>query len=141
MIKVYLSHHIRGPEGENSTPASREANKQAARFMAMLLRKMYPELDIYVPAEHDQVVEYLYTKGYVNARQIIEADCVIISDCKFVIVYNQYSKVSEGMHIEIDHCMYSQIPFIVVNGDGLDEKANDDIRGLISFFEKESKDE
>jgi len=133
-ITAYMSHHIRGPEGDKATMETIEANNKAARLMGAKIRELIPELDLYVPGDQDQVIMYLCKKGYVTTEQILEADCVIISQCKFMIVFNRYDSISGGMQTEVDHCMYNCIPFIYITD--LNERELAGLRDLVKHFQE-----
>lgn len=139
MTRAYLSHPIRGPKGASATAEEIESNNKDARFMGLMLRELFPELELYVPGDQDQCITYLYLKGYVTTAQILEADCSIIDGCDFMIMFDPFGHVSEGMHHEMDHCLYTSTPFIHMRN-GLDEKVRVDINGLINYFE-DKKDE
>ena len=54
-------------------------------------------------------------------EQILDIDCEIISRCSFLIVYSPDDYISKGMQIEVDHCVFNNIP-VIAAVDGNDEQ-------------------
>jgi hypothetical protein len=66
-------------------------------------------IDLYVPAEHDEMITHLYRDGRLSEEDILWADCQIIKDCHCMFIYN-WSGISNGMQVEIDFCKKHNIP-------------------------------
>lgn len=101
-MKAYLSHCIRGIKGETATMDDMRHNCEAAIGYGNMLRKNMPELDLYIPAEHEDFVQRVYEAGWITVEQILDVDCSIISTKDIVIVYNPEG-ISPGMRVEIDY--------------------------------------
>jgi len=110
MLRAYLSHPIRGPKGEDATPEDMAANNQAAIRFADTIRLFFPNLDLYVPAEHDEVLAILYQKGDITINQLLEADCEALAKRDFLLVYAPGGLVSSGMSKEIEFAETHNIP-------------------------------
>lgn len=116
MIKLYLSHCIRGKDGIAATDEQMAANCQRAIDFANRLRNtvLNPDEEIYVPAEHDLFVAKAYRMGILDESDILKVDCDIIDDCDGVVVYDT-GHISRGMEIEIRHAIASGIPVIYLS--------------------------
>lgn len=139
-ISAYMSHHIRGPNGDEATPEEVEVNIQAAKEMGQIIREAFPELDLYVPGDQDQALTFLLDEKYITVEQILEADCSIIDQRDFMIMYSQYDNISGGMHHEMNHCLMSNPTKPFISMAALDEKAKYEISGLIAYFNLRSED-
>ena len=113
-MKIYLSHAMRGkPNFALNTPKHNE-NCEAAMKIAEQLRKMFPKLYIYVPAESEPFVGAAYKKRYLNIEQILELDCIIVDQCDVVIVYiPEGDELQGGRKIEYDHAVATNKPVCI----------------------------
>lgn len=117
-IRAYCSHSIRGKYGDAATNEQMEANNQKAIDFGKQLATEFPNIDFYVPGEHDEFVLIAYQKGYLTEKQILGVDCDIVSRCNFLVVLSPDDYISKGMKIEIDYAVENNIPVIVaVDGD------------------------
>jgi len=108
--RVYLSHFIRGKSGKNATPEEMKTNCDAALEWAAELRKKFPMIDFYVPAEHEDFVSLAYSRNMLTEDQILAIDCSIIDRCDAVIFNNIDGYMSRGMLIERNHASSRRIP-------------------------------
>lgn len=120
--KIYMSHSIRGKLGKDATPESMAENNKLAHLAAVLIRCVLPEVHLYVPGEHDEVISLLYQSGRISEEAILWADCSIIETCKLLLAWAPDGYVSRGMEVEIDWAIDREIKVIMV----------EDIEGLIS---------
>jgi len=111
-IRAYVSHSIRGKFGKDATFEQMEANNKKAIGFGKELVKEFPNIDFYVPADHDEFVLEAYKRGYVGEKEVLDVDCVIISKCNFIVVFSPDDYISKGMQIEIDHAVFNKIPVI-----------------------------
>lgn len=97
-IKIYVSHTISNggkiPESEWSE------NCRKVIDWVNELRKEFPEVNFYVPAESEPFVHNAFTGKYLNYNQIIEIDCMIISECDGALFYAP-DGFSTGMNLEL----------------------------------------
>lgn len=114
MIKVYLSHSIRGKFGADATDEQMKINCDKAIAFTSLLRKKFPELDIYCPAEHDLFIVIAYRKKYLSEKQILDVDCEIVKNCDVLFVYCPDGYLSRGMMIEIQYAQKNDIPVLIL---------------------------
>lgn len=72
---LYMSHSIFGDNGDifcNCEKATRVANK---------IRKTFPEIKVYCPAESELVLWTLRDMGVLGTEDILSADCKILRAC------------------------------------------------------------
>ncbi len=124
-MRIYVSHPIRGKNGDAATEEEKQANCEAAIKWADLLRMnlglratqgggLYlgghwlTHRDwIYVPAEHEEFIGRAYGKGYLTEEQILDIDCEILKECDLLVVLGE---PSTGMRVEIGHAKSLNIP-------------------------------
>jgi len=120
-IRAYVSHSIRGKFGSAATNEQMEANNQKAISFGKQLAKEFSGISFYIPGEHDEFVLIAYQKGDLTETQILDIDCDIVSRCNFLVVYSPDDYISKGMQIEIDHCVFNNIPVISAIDGSYDE--------------------
>ncbi len=69
---IYVSHPIRGSNGDI------EGNCKKAAAAARRLRRVFPEVDFYVPAEHDLTLQVLTADDRLTIDDIMYADLKIL---------------------------------------------------------------
>jgi len=117
-IRAYVSHCIAGKHGWKATRKQKEANINKAIIFGKQLIKEFPNIDFYIPGEHDEFVLIAFDKKYLTGEQILDVDCDIVSKCNFLVVFAPDDYISKGMQIEIDYAVDNNIPVIVaVDGD------------------------
>ena len=104
--RIYVSHSIRGKFGKDATREQMAENCRKAIRFGKYLKECFPEVDWYVPADHDEFVAIAYKKNYLTERQILDVDCTLIKDenCKGVMFYMPDDYLSGGMTIEHTCC-------------------------------------
>ena len=113
-IRAYVGHSICGKMGKDATDEYMKANNQKAINFGHELRRFFGNVEFYVPADHDEFVMIAYRKDYVSIPEILDVDCIILSDCNFMIAYSPDGYISHGMQVEIDHANKSGIPVLVI---------------------------
>lgn len=103
VVTAYLSHPIRGKDGSAATQETIGENNTKAIKIAAKLRQEIPGLEIYCPAEHDQVLSILYRKKQISIENLLAADCDIVEEKDLLLIYVPDEYVSSGMRQEIDH--------------------------------------
>ena len=120
VFRIYLSHYIRGPKGNEATQKDIAENiaKHIAigtEIKAWLIdwEKMdgFPKCDLYIPAEHDEFVQIAYNKSYIKEEQILDVDCNIIRKCSLLIAWGDPSR-STGMTVEVEYAGRIGIPIL-----------------------------
>ena len=111
-IRAYITHSIRGKFGHDATLEQMEVNNQKAIDFGIILRKEFPNINFYIPGDHDEFVTIAFVKNYLTEKQILDVDCDIVSKCNFLTVFAPDDYISRGMQIEIDHAVKSNIPII-----------------------------
>jgi len=107
--KVYVSHTIRGNGGVNATKAEMDSNCAKARYDIIAYREACPNIDFYVPAEHEDFVSIAYADKLLTEAQILEVDCKIIDKCDVVLFINHDNFFSRGMVVERRHALNSLV--------------------------------
>lgn len=114
MIKVYVSHSIRGKKGLNATNEDMRRNNELAIIFGKALRRKIPGVEFYIPGDHDEFVIIAYRAGYLSEKQILDVDCKIVRGCNFMIAYTPDDYLSRGMKVEIEYANENGIPVIIV---------------------------
>ena len=115
-IRAYVSHSIRGKMGKDATPEYMRANNNKAIKLGQELRREFPTIDFYVPGDHDEFVLLAFMAKYLNEKQILDVDCMIVDKCNFVIAYTPDDFISGGMRTEIDYANLHDISVLVIDG-------------------------
>ncbi len=113
--RAYMSHSIRGKLGVNATPESMAENNAKAHEAAVLMRCILPEVHLYVPGEHDEIIVFLFQDGRLSEEDILWADCQIVSNCGILIAWSPDQFISTGMGIEIEFAKALGIPVYVIH--------------------------
>lgn len=79
---VYMSHPIRGSNGDV------EGNCKKAEAAARRLRRVFSEVNFYVPAEHDLTLQLLTSDDRLYVEDIMWADTQILRACHGWMFYS-----------------------------------------------------
>ena len=119
-MRCYFSHPIQGKKGKDATREDMDANNQRAISAANQFRSAFLEIDVYVPAEHDEFVIEAYIQGSLTVEQILEADKAIVRKCDFLVAYMPEDYLSGGMIKEVIEAVDNRIQvFFWVGSRGL----------------------
>lgn len=119
-VSAYFSHAIRGEEGKAATKEDMERNCATAKKAAKWLRENVPEIELYVPAEHEDFVYIAYTDKYLTEKQILEIDCKILKRQDFHIVHEVDGWFGGGIGVEIAAAKkYGKSIFYLTELDGI----------------------
>lgn len=129
-IQAYISHPIRGRLGTKATERDITINCSKAICVGAVLKICIPDLELYVPAKHDEFVLRAYKKNYIDEHQILDIDCDIISGRDLLIVYNWQNFLSNGMVTEIDYATKHGIP--IYSFGELCERTLDDLKDIVT---------
>lgn len=121
-IRAYISHSIRGKHGKDATKEQMDENNSKAIQFGKELRKVFPTLDLYVPAEHDEFILEAYLHGRITEEEILDTDCNILAKRNFLLVYSPDGYISKGMGVEINFAKFNNIPRFYNYTDGVDKK-------------------
>ena len=111
IIKIYVSHSIRGKYGNNATHAQMKENCDTIIEIVKRLRKTFSKVDFYVPAESEPFVQRAFDKKYMDEKQILDVDCSIIDSCDAVIMYiPEDDELQGGRLVENDYSNSKGIP-------------------------------
>lgn len=113
-MRVYCGHSIQGKYGKDATETQIKENCDAIIVLAKQLRKALPDIEFYVPAEHEDFVHRAYLGGYLTIPQILEIDCQIIDSCAAVVILvPNGDELQGGRKIEYDYAVEKNIPVVV----------------------------
>jgi len=105
---------MRGKPGFAVNSSGHGENCEIAMRLADQLRKIFPKLYLYVPAESEPFVGAAYGKGYLSIEQILELDCMVVDRCDIVIVYvPEGGELQGGRKIEYDHAVATNKPVCI----------------------------
>ncbi len=108
MITAYLCAPVRGKDGDKVKPEVKWDNVKRAIVLGRKIRERFPELELFIPHEHEVIIDTLQQHG-LNSDDIIEACCDIVSMKDLIIVYCG-DGISAGMNREIDAaCLESTV--------------------------------
>jgi len=102
-VSAYFSHSIRGRAGKDASDDIVERNCKLAEGVAAWIREVAPEIELYVPAEHEDFVHICWKQEYLTEEQILEIDCKILERQDFQIVYEVDNWLGGGIGVEIAH--------------------------------------
>lgn len=113
-IKVYISHSIRGQKGKDATHDDMVQNNQRAITFGIILScSKFPQVDFYIPGEHDRFVLIAYESGMLTEKQILEVDCQILKDHHILLNYIPDQYISGGMLTENMYAQMNGIPILM----------------------------
>lgn len=109
-MRFYLSHSIRGKYGNDATPTQIKENCNRILEIANSIRKQL-DVDLYVPAEHEDFVQIAYKDNYLTEHQVLKIDCKIIDKCDGVIIFSPPDDPMQGGRaIEFEHAIATNKP-------------------------------
>jgi len=108
MVRVYLAAPVRGHNGDSVPDQEKLANVRAGVIIGDTIRKAFPSLEVFVPHEHEEIIDCLWKKG-VSSEQILDACCEVVEKRDLVIVYDAKG-ITKGMAREVDHATKHGIP-------------------------------
>jgi len=87
---IYVSHAIRGTNGDM------EGNCAKAIKCVAKLRALFPEINFYLPADSDLVLQILFNSKKLSEKDILWADLEILKNCHgWIFLHFDESKGSE----------------------------------------------
>lgn len=115
MLRIYLSHSIRGIKGNDATLEDMAENCRKAHEFAEQLRTAIADFEIYCPADHDEALSIAYHKGLLTIDELLGVDCAILQRRDAVLVCCLDNYVSGGMWVEIRYAQLHNIPVHIVS--------------------------
>jgi len=117
MIPTYFMAHYRGIKGDKATEADIAANVKRALDLALKIRQGFPELDLFIPHQNQEITHMLWNWDLITSRDILNACCALAADRRLAIVLNP---VFGGMEDELDS-FWAGKGLVEVRLDGYDE--------------------
>lgn len=105
-IQIYVSHPIRGV----AKNPDMIANCAKAIHFAERLRRAFPEITFFCPAEGEWKITRLWKAGIISVEDILWADTEQVKECDAVIIYDWERQLSSGMKKEKTVAMFHLIP-------------------------------
>ena len=115
-IRAYMAHPIRGAKGPAATREERNVNIARAIEFAAKVRAEFPGLDLYVPAEHEEFMQYAEDLGILDDERILTVDRRIVDHRDILIVYAPDRYISAGMQEEIAVAQATGKPWRLTRG-------------------------
>lgn len=100
-VSAYFSHSIRGKKGKTASEEDMKRNCEEAIKVGTWIRERIPELDLYIPGEHEDFVYIVFRDEYLTEGQILEIDCKILEGMDFHIVHEVDGWFGGGIAVEI----------------------------------------
>lgn len=125
---AYLMAPCRGRLGDAVSPEEKWANVQKAIRIGFSIRRAFPSLDLFVPHEHEIVIDQLWRNG-LSSFDVITATAQIAATKDFSLAYDG-DGISDGMIREIDVVSKANKP--IVYFDLFDEEAKKEIAKAMS---------
>ena len=72
MITAYLMAPVRGIGGDNVSDEEKQDNVDKAIAVGKAIRQAIPELDLYVPHEHEEIIDQIW-KDWLTGDQIVQS--------------------------------------------------------------------
>jgi hypothetical protein len=91
-----------------------EKNCEIARKFGNELRKNFPGVYFYVPADHEEFVNICFMNNLLTEQEILNVDCEIILGCCGLIAYAPDGHISRGMKVELDYARELEIPVLQI---------------------------
>ena len=131
-MRYYLSHAIRGSAGPEASHSTQAQNCRDAILVATTLRKLFPKLTLYVPAENETFVQICYDTGHLSEKQILDVDCRIIDNMDGLLVYvPQGDELQGGRKKEHYHAVATDKPVVIFS------KASEAANWIEAMYRKE----
>ena len=109
-LTVYYSHPIRGKQGDDAPQIVVDTNCAISLRIANTIRSLYPQLDVYVSAEHEEFVMASFSIYALTITQVLDIDCAILAKKDLVIVLDIDGDIYGGREVEINYAIDKRIP-------------------------------
>jgi hypothetical protein len=116
-MKAYLSHPIRGTLGSEATQEDELKNMQKAIEFARHLRAEFPDIEFYVPAEHNEFVMEAFFNHNLTEDAVLETDITLLRRRDILVIFAPDSYISGGMKREIAAAIEAGIPIVYMESE------------------------
>jgi len=100
MTTAYFMAPVRGKDGESVSAEVKAANVKKGVEIGLAIRRNFPEIDVYIPHEHEEIIDILWHNG-VSGDRIVAASCEIAVKRDIGLMYTG-NGISKGMADEYD---------------------------------------
>jgi hypothetical protein len=109
-MRIYCAHPVRGMTG---TPEEIAKNTLESKRWGEELRYRFPEVDWYVPGEHDVFPQMALAGGELSIDQVLDIDKAILYNCQGVVVLEWTG--SAGVREETKFARKNNIPVYYID--------------------------
>ena len=109
-ITAYFGAPVRGKDGDGVSDEVKAENVKRGMAIGRLIRRAFPDLDLYIPHEHEEVIHELWRNG-IAGETIVKATTAIALKKDFGIFYTGHG-ISDGMAKEMEAMEEAGIPVI-----------------------------
>lgn len=114
----YFAHPVRGSSGDHASDMDILENLAMAHQFGSQLRQKFPDVEWYMPYEHEEIIQKLWRRG-LSAQSIIEASIDICLEKDVAVFWNGNGE-SNGMNQEFDAREFNSMPSVWITD--LDEE-------------------
>lgn len=104
---IYVSHSIRGSKGDKASEKDIRTNCQRASLVGEKLRRCFPDVDFYIPADGDLTLQILTSANKLNMCDVMFADSRILSSCTGYMW--DYTGDSKGCKMEYEFAIDEEL--------------------------------
>lgn len=133
MITAYFMAPVRGHLGDAVSPEEKWANVQKGVEIGRAIRRHFPEIDLFIPHEHEEIIDELWRQGLASDG-IINATCTVAKRKDFSICYDG-DGISGGMGREIDEVSRIGKPIVYI--DQISDETEEAIAYMLNEIRKE----
>jgi len=109
LMPCYFCARVRGANRDAVTPDVKAKNVEEGLAMARTIQAEFPSIKLYIPHDHETMIDILWRWDYLSSGDIIEASCEIINRCQLLIVWTGRG-ISGGMAQEMAYARQNHIP-------------------------------
>jgi len=110
IVSAYLAAPVRGLLGDAVDPQAKAENVREGCILGANIRLAFPSLDLYVPHEHEEIIDGLWHNG-VSSKSIVQVSCEIVIRRDLLLFYTGRG-ISCGMDAEYDAAEEAGIPIV-----------------------------
>lgn len=110
--EVYFSAKVRGKNGDAATPEEMAFNIAEGSVKGNALQMKYPRWKVFIPHDHEELVDALVAVGVANSESIMQGFCKIVSTKEILVVVAEDAEVSGGVQLEIKQARKRKMPIL-----------------------------
>lgn len=131
-VKAYFTACIRGRKGNKATFEEMQINLETGISVGRQIQSIFGEiLDLYVPHEHDELIQVLMKNKKLDGETVVGGDLEILDKRDVILVYAPEGYFSQGMQDEVDFAKRKGMPIYV-----FEEISNRTILDVLDFINR-----